>query len=65
MQLEPGMRVRCVDADGHSGITQGREYRIRNIAIAREAPVVQVTLGGSYYLASRFKPIVRVKALTS
>ena len=63
MQLEPGMRVRCVDAGGmpRPRLTRGREYeltRVRNIYVG----VIDdngENSGG--WFKERFKPIVRVK----
>lgn len=67
MNLEPGMRVRCVDAGSCGGLTNGTEYRV--LEPRRDAPsaLVRVTGGtlpatGATYYTNRFKPIVRVKA---
>lgn len=57
--LEPGMRVRCVDAIGSSILEHGAEYVVEG----------KTKLGGTKLLgfrggwyAERFKPIIRVKA---
>lgn len=70
MQLEPGMRVRCVDAtapDGrqHVRLTHGKEYSVLDVR-PRGGCVEIVDDAGlrSGWLADRFKPVVRVKART-
>lgn len=60
MQLEPGMRVRCVRHYGASGrLSQGAEY----VVSKRDGEYVALeggtALPGWHY--TRFKPIVRVK----
>jgi hypothetical protein len=59
MQLEPGMRVRCViDKGSMSQLQCGEEYRIS----MRSGPFVSVDKRGPHWFSFRFKPIVRVKA---
>lgn len=56
--LEPGMRVRCVNAGWHFDLEPNAEY-----VVDRMPDDIRVRLVGhsqSYY-ASRFKPIIRVK----
>lgn len=61
MQLESGMRVRCVDNVGGFGeaLRLGAEYRVLRV----EGELVAVHEMKSYtFVRSRFKPVVRVKA---
>lgn len=58
MRLEPGMRVRCVDAGSNCLIVTGRDY----VVAARQNDMVRVNQWGVWYPIERFKPIVRVKA---
>lgn len=57
MKLEPGMRVRCVDAN-YTRLHEGREYTIESTVDDYVTVGVETTLRH----ASRFKPIIRVKA---
>ncbi len=58
MQLEPGMRVRCVDAGLNHGIVTGSEYVVA-WATEREVFVMGDRIP---YHRERFRPVVRVKA---
>ncbi|WP_448043761.1 hypothetical protein [Bradyrhizobium liaoningense] len=65
IQLEPGMRVRCVDAGGcEGGLYDGNDYTIDWVGMMGDMRVVllkEIAKSG-HYLARRFKPIIRVKA---
>lgn len=68
MNLEPGMRVRCID---HSdvGLRPGVDYFVLVGSALQHPSLVTITGGklpptGANYYRSRFKPIVRVKAPT-
>jgi hypothetical protein len=66
MRLEPGMRVRCVDATD-VGLRLGGEYAVLVGQALQHPSLVTITGGklpvtGANYYRSRFKPIVRVKA---
>lgn len=69
MHLEPGMRVRCVDASGivgkSCGLIEGCEY-VTRIAKWESTVEKRISLEGfsGVFFPSRFKPIVRVKART-
>jgi len=56
IELEPGMRVRCVDAYG-TRLRKGREYTVE----ATMGDYVSV-VGEKYWHRHRFKPVIRVKA---
>ena len=57
IELEPGMRVRCVDAYG-TRLRKGREYTVESTI----GDYVSVVGGARYWRAGRFKPVIRVKA---
>lgn len=59
MQLEPGMRVRCVKAGGNTAIFTGHEYEIKEAD--RSNTFLRVRGSPQLYFVWRFKPIVRVK----
>lgn len=60
MELEPGMRVRCVDACA-TRLREGREYTVESTM----GDYISVVGGARcYWHYSRFKPIIRVKAPT-
>ncbi len=60
MQLEPGMRVRCVVPDGDGLLRFGERYIVQNT----HSDGRYITLSGVewQWQASRFRPVVRVKA---
>lgn len=63
MQLEPGMRVRCVDAEWHTMLTNGAEYVVRSGQKCRIGGTHVYIEGHAFaYYARRFKPVIRVKA---
>jgi hypothetical protein len=65
MQLEAGMRVRCVDAGGcEGGLYDGHDYTIDWFGVLCDMPcvVLKEIAHSGHYLARRFKPIIRVKA---
>jgi hypothetical protein len=66
MQIEPGMRMRCVDAAEQSALTQGGEYiSIRGEQGIFDTPLVWVADDNGQtnrFFFERFKPVVRVKA---
>lgn len=63
MQLEPEMRVRCVDG-APKRLTIGREYEVVEINQRGYAVVVDDSGWRGGWLAARFKPILRVKMRT-
>jgi hypothetical protein len=60
MKLEPGMRVRCVDAYPNRHICVGGNYRVAEI----DGGMVKVENLANWYADYRFKPVIRVKAPT-
>lgn len=58
IQLEPGMRVRCVRAG--FGVKDGEECILT--AVSHRSFMVAIEGLDGWMSASRFKPIVRVKA---
>lgn len=62
MQLEPGMRVRCVASGGNRGITNGHNYIVSDVH--EDGVFVRLRRDNVWYMHHRFKPIVRVKAPT-
>jgi hypothetical protein len=64
MRLEPGMRVRCVDAEWHTELTDGSEYIVAGTFEACGIGRVRLQGHPLAYYARRFKPILRVKAPT-
>lgn len=56
IELESGMRVRCVDAYG-TRLRKGREYTVESTM----GDYVSV-VGEKYWHRHRFKPVIRVKA---
>ncbi len=66
-RLKPGDRVRCVDAGTTEFLDVGQEYKV--LSRSSHPDMVEIVGGrvgtfGTGYVASRFKPIVRVKAPT-
>lgn len=62
MQLEPGMRVRCVDIDGMSAyLTLGKEYTVEVPSKSSFGSYVTMRNTEGRFRAGRFKPIFRVK----
>lgn len=63
MQLEAGMRVRCVDAKGALFLDVGRNYTVLwDVGDAIFVTGGKTQCGTGRYAKRRFKPIVRVKA---
>ncbi len=60
MQLEPGMRVRCVSDGWYPQLKLGEEYIIDSLESYERVKIIGT---GTFY-ADRFKPIVRVRAVT-
>jgi hypothetical protein len=52
-ELEPGMRVRCVAADPQGELTEGAEYRVRQVS----PYTVKVEGHFTGFARSRFEPI--------
>jgi len=65
IQLEPGMRVRCVDNRSGFGelLEPGREYRVISFEHGSRVDLVEIdACSFAKFAVTRFKPIVRVKA---